>query len=169
MSLSSAEVSLCCWGAGEKTKRQRAGNNAKMEERREAFSRLSPLPIVPRALSIFSVIAIFIGIPSRNLCGGESWNADRVHSCCALWKRGFLDQATSSCHFRVGSREPTFLAANQWRSFGVSLISVGEPRRRLMAEGRSSLVALLLLLLLVHLLWCFRSCHLKSFVAVWVN
>ena len=33
-----------------------------------------------------------------------------------------------------------------------------------------SLVALLLLLLLlVHLLWCFRPCHLKSFVAVWVN
>ena len=25
-----------------------------------------------------------------------------------------------------GSREPTFLAANQWRSFGVSLISVGD-------------------------------------------
>ena len=126
MPLSSAEVSLCCWGAVEKKKRQRAGNNGKGEERREAFSRLSPLPIVPRALSIFSIIAIFIGIPSRNLCGEESWNADRVHPCCALWKRGFLDQATSSCHFRVGSREPTFLAANQWRSFGVSLISVGD-------------------------------------------
>ena len=50
----------------------RLGNNGKGEERKEAFSRLSPLPIVPRALSIFSVIAIFIGIPSRNLCGGES-------------------------------------------------------------------------------------------------
>ena len=58
-------------GWGEK-KRQRAGNNGKGEERREAFPRLSPLPIVPRALSIFSIIAIFIGIPSRNLCGGES-------------------------------------------------------------------------------------------------
>ena len=59
-------------GWGEKKKRQRAGNNGKGEERKEAFSRLSPLPIVPRALSIFSIIAIFIGIPSRNLCGGES-------------------------------------------------------------------------------------------------
>ena len=126
MPLSSAEVSLCCWGAGEKKKKTARGEQWEGGQRREAFSRLSPLPIVPRALSIFSIIAIFIGIPSRNLCGGESWNADRVHSCCALWKRGFLDQATSSCHFRVGSREPTFRAANQWRSFGVSLISVGD-------------------------------------------
>ena len=34
-------------------------------------SRLFPLPIVPRALSIFSIIAIFIGIPSGSLGGGE--------------------------------------------------------------------------------------------------
>ena len=32
---------------------------------------LFPLPIVPRALSIFSIMAIFIGIPSGSLCGGE--------------------------------------------------------------------------------------------------
>ena len=30
-----------------------------------------PLPIVPRALSIFKIVAIFIGIPSGSLCGGE--------------------------------------------------------------------------------------------------
>ena len=37
-------------------------------------SRLFPLPIVPRALSIFSIIAVFIGIPSGSgsLYGGES-------------------------------------------------------------------------------------------------
>ena len=35
-------------------------------------SRLFPLPIVPRALSIFSIIAVFIGIPSGSFCGGES-------------------------------------------------------------------------------------------------
>ena len=35
-------------------------------------SRLFPLPIVPRALSIFSIIAVFIGIPSESLYGGES-------------------------------------------------------------------------------------------------
>ena len=28
--------------------------------------------VVPRALSIFSIIAIFVGIPSRSLCTGES-------------------------------------------------------------------------------------------------
>ena len=28
-------------------------------------------PIVPRALSIFSITAIIIGIPSGSLCGGE--------------------------------------------------------------------------------------------------
>ena len=33
---------------------------------------LFPLPIVPRALSIFWIIAIFIVIPSGSLCGGES-------------------------------------------------------------------------------------------------
>ena len=30
-----------------------------------------PLPIVPRALSIFSIIDILMGIPSESLCGGE--------------------------------------------------------------------------------------------------
>ena len=27
--------------------------------------------VVPRALSIFSIIAIFVGIPSGSLCGGD--------------------------------------------------------------------------------------------------
>ena len=35
-------------------------------------SRLFPRPIVPHALSIFSIIAVFIGIPSGSLYGGES-------------------------------------------------------------------------------------------------
>ena len=58
-------------GWGER-KRERAGNDGKGEERRESFSRLFPVPIIPRALSIFSIIAIFIGIPSGSHCGGES-------------------------------------------------------------------------------------------------
>ena len=41
--------------------------------KRKEISRLSPHPIVPRALSIFSITAIFLGIPSGSLCGGESW------------------------------------------------------------------------------------------------
>ena len=35
-------------------------------------SRLFPLSIVQRALTIFLIFAIFIGIPSGSLCGGES-------------------------------------------------------------------------------------------------
>jgi len=62
-------VLLGGWG---ESKRERTGNDGKGEERREAISRLFLLPIVPRALSIFSIIAIFIGIPSGSLCGGES-------------------------------------------------------------------------------------------------
>ena len=38
---------------------------------------LFPLPIASRALSIFSIIAIFIGILSGSLCGGE-----RFHMTC---------------------------------------------------------------------------------------
>ena len=33
---------------------------------------------VPRALSIFSIIDILMGIPSWSLCGGESFRAPRV-------------------------------------------------------------------------------------------
>ena len=86
VSLSSAEASLCCREAREKEKESVRGTmgRGKREER--------PLPynlcfsgricgfvvlakpadyLVPRALSIFSIIAIFIGIPSGSLCGGE--------------------------------------------------------------------------------------------------
>ena len=68
--LSSVEASLSCGEAGEKEK-ERAGHDGKGEERTEDF-RLFSLPIAPRALSIFfSIIAIFIEIPSVSLCGGE--------------------------------------------------------------------------------------------------
>ena len=58
------------WGGWGERKRERAGHDGKGEERREA--RRFPLPIVPRALSIFSIIDILMGIPSGSLCGGES-------------------------------------------------------------------------------------------------
>ena len=51
--LSSAEASLCCGEAGEKEKESARGT------------------MVPRALSIFSIIDILMGIPSGSLCGGE--------------------------------------------------------------------------------------------------
>ena len=60
------------WGGWGERKIERAGHDGKGEERTEDF-RLFPLPIAPRALSIFffSIIAIFIEIPSGSLCGGE--------------------------------------------------------------------------------------------------
>ena len=68
--LSSAEASLCCGEAGEKEKR---GRGARREERKEKRGAFFLLPIVPRALSIFSIIAIFVEISSGNLCGGERY------------------------------------------------------------------------------------------------
>ena len=56
--LSSEEASLSCGEAGEVGKESTRG-----------------IPIVPCVLSIFSIIAIFIGIPSGSLCGGESYQA----------------------------------------------------------------------------------------------
>ena len=41
-------------------------------ERENRGSRLFPFLIFLGALSIFSIIAVFIGISSRSLCGGES-------------------------------------------------------------------------------------------------
>ena len=58
------------WGGWGERKRERAGHDRKGKERRDF--RLVPFPIFPRALSIFPIIANFIGIPSRSLSGGES-------------------------------------------------------------------------------------------------
>ena len=77
--LSSAEASLCCGRLGER-KRERARHDGKEEGR-------FPLPIVPRALSIFSIIAILMGIPSGSLCGGER-------------SAGILFSNSTSCSFR---------------------------------------------------------------------
>ena len=57
---------LCfAWRLGER-KRKRAGKDGKGKKRS-----FFPLPIVPLALAIFSIIAIFIGIAIGSLCGGE--------------------------------------------------------------------------------------------------
>ena len=63
--LSSAEASLCCGEAGDKEKERARGTTG-----REKRGAIFLLPIVRRALSIFSIIAIFIEISSGNLCGG---------------------------------------------------------------------------------------------------
>ena len=59
---------LCCGEVGEKGKE--SARDTMGREREKRGSRLFPLPIVPCALSIFSIIAI--GIISWSLCGGES-------------------------------------------------------------------------------------------------
>ena len=77
--LSSEEASLCCGEAGEIGKESTRG-----------------IPIIPCALSIFSIIAIFIGIPSGSLCGGESHQtstgdeANCLHNNIVLWQSAFL-------------------------------------------------------------------------------
>ena len=45
------------------------------EEKEQESARDFPLPTVPRALSIFSIIAVFPEIPSESLCEGESGRA----------------------------------------------------------------------------------------------
>ena len=78
-SLFPAEASLCCGEAGKKEKESTQG-----------------IPIIPRALSTFSIIAIFIGIPSGSLCGGESYQtstgdeANCLHNSIVLWQSAFL-------------------------------------------------------------------------------
>ena len=64
------------WGGWGERKRERAGHDGKGE-----------VPIVPRALSIFSIIDILVGIPSGSLCGGERYIPEirlSFVSICAL-------------------------------------------------------------------------------------
>ena len=125
MPLSSAEVSLCCWGAGEKKKKTARGEQ--WEGGREKRGLFPPFPSsdrAPRTIYFFYYCYFYRDTQPEPLRRRELKRWQSSLMLCVV--KGFLDQATSSCHFRVGSREPTFLAANQWRSFGVSLISVGD-------------------------------------------
>ena len=77
--LSSAQASLRRREAGRKKKKARG---ARWEgEKRSLF----PLPIVPLALAIFSIIALFIGIASGSLCGGESHYPDFPSCYFSKW------------------------------------------------------------------------------------
>ena len=67
-----AQAALCCGQAGEKEKESARGMMERGKRGRKRGSRLFPLPMVPRALSIFSIIAIFIGMPCGSSCGGGS-------------------------------------------------------------------------------------------------
>ena len=64
-------VLLVLWGNwGEKQKRKRAWHDGKGKERAEASPPFLSSHRPPRAF-YFSIIAIFIGIPSGSLCRGE--------------------------------------------------------------------------------------------------
>ena len=57
---SAAEASLCCREAGEKEKDSARGTMGRGREKRGPF----PLPIVPRALSIFRLLLLLLGYPA---------------------------------------------------------------------------------------------------------
>ena len=76
------------WGGWGERKRERAGHDGKGEA-----------PIVPRALSIFSIIDILMGIPSGSLCGGERYIPEirlSFVSICALWISS-VDTCNANC------------------------------------------------------------------------
>ena len=75
-SLVSAEASLYRREAGERKKKARGGQWE--GEREEA--RFFPLPVVPRALSIFRLLLFLLGYPSGSLCGEERF----ILSCKSL-------------------------------------------------------------------------------------
>ena len=87
------EASLYCWEAGEKEKESARGTIGRGREKRGSC--LVPFPIFPRALSIFPIIANFIGIPSRSLCGGES-----DHPIETVWmaRKVFCSGCLESCN-----------------------------------------------------------------------
>ena len=58
------------WGGWGERKRERAGHDRKGKKRREVPA-FSLFPSSPARFLIFPIIAIFIGIPSGSLCGGE--------------------------------------------------------------------------------------------------
>ena len=73
--LSSAKASLCLREAGEKEKESARGTMGREKIYKRLPSFLSSRR--PRRASYFSITAIFIGIPSGSLYGGESGAVER--------------------------------------------------------------------------------------------
>ena len=70
------------WGGWGERKRERAGHDMKGKKRREVPA-FSLFPSSPARFLIFPIIAIFIGIPSGSLCGGER-GGGRGGGCTAI-------------------------------------------------------------------------------------
>ena len=82
ITLSSTRGLFVLWGGWGERKRERAGHDGKGGKRRE-ISRISPLPIVHRAFSIFFIIAIFIaGYPEGASAEERAIIKQQVLSCC---------------------------------------------------------------------------------------
>ena len=102
---------LCCKEAGGgggggwgERKRKRAWHDGKLKERREAFSRLFLLPIVPRASehSIFRLLLhVFIGIPSWKPVG--AFGKEKALCMCKLTRTPHrLDHVSRNARFPRG-------------------------------------------------------------------
>ena len=91
---------LCVAGRLGERKRKRAGHDGKGKKRN-----LFPLPIVPLALAIFSIIAIFIGIASGSLCGGESHYPAFSRCYLSKWSMQSSSSSSSSVGCRAGDYE----------------------------------------------------------------
>ena len=84
--LSPPKRSLCVMGRLGRKKKRARGERWKGGREKRGF-RLFPLPIVPRALSMFSIIAIFIRIPSGSLCGGDSLTGSKIRKIATVEKQ----------------------------------------------------------------------------------
>ena len=82
--LSSVEAFLCCREAGER--KREPGNDGKWHARRDKRGpRLFPLPIVPRALSIFRLLLFLLGYPVGNLWGSGGPRGGGGGAVHGLW------------------------------------------------------------------------------------
>ena len=84
--LSLPERPLCVMGRLGRKKKRTRGERWEGGREKRVF-RLFPLPIVPRALSIFSIIAIFKGIPSGSICGGDSLTSSKIRKIATVEKQ----------------------------------------------------------------------------------
>ena len=71
------------WGGWGERKRERAGHDRKGKKRREVPA-FSLFPSSPARFLIFPIIAIFIGITSGSLCGGERGGGRGGGGCTAI-------------------------------------------------------------------------------------
>ena len=106
VTISSAESSLCCGETGERNKKESAHGTMGRGKKEERPPRLFPLPIVPRALSIFPLLLFLKGYRAEASAEEReavigSMSIESLHvaftknTCCGDFLRSDF-----SCHFR---------------------------------------------------------------------